>query len=317
MACILITGVSGYIGQKLVAQLAQSQHQLFGTDKRQPTRIPEGVTFCAFDIRDRRLIELIKTLQVEIIIHLAYLIPPYPFKPRVNYDINVNGTRNILEASKNASVQHIIYTSSSIVYGGSKEGKVFSEIDSVNAIDGFEYASHKIESENDVLKFQKEFPEKKITMFRPGPIMGPTTENCLTMAYQQKKMIVLKGTNSRIQFVHEDDVVGAICLAVEKSVGGVFNLGADETLGIADLFQQCGVQIQYAASFWFNLWYTAMKWLRISPFSEKFLHGVCDTSLVVDNSKTKSTLGYQFQYTSKQAFNAYVKHRQLTKTIAV
>jgi UDP-glucuronate 4-epimerase len=86
------------------------------------------------DIRNKEAVDLIfKGQKIDIVIHLAAMagVRSSIRYPQLYYDININGTLNLLEASKENGVQKFIFGSSSSVYGNNKKIP-FSEKDSVD-----------------------------------------------------------------------------------------------------------------------------------------------------------------------------------------
>ena len=105
---ILITGAAGYIGHQLGNRLAQDFH-VIGTDlrSRDDVRFPLQI----MDIRDHELGALMKQNGITHVVHLASILQASKDRAR-DFDIDVNGTRNVLHACIEAGVQHLTVTSS-------------------------------------------------------------------------------------------------------------------------------------------------------------------------------------------------------------
>src|SRR6218665_1770476 len=109
---ILITGAAGYLGSQLGERLARN-HEVFGVDIREGKgAFPVAV----MDVRDPSLLNVLREKAITHVVHLASILQPGPDRER-DYDIDVNGTRNVLEACIGAGVQHFTYTSSGAAYG--------------------------------------------------------------------------------------------------------------------------------------------------------------------------------------------------------
>jgi UDP-glucuronate 4-epimerase len=136
MDTILITGSSGFIGFHLSKLLLDSGYKVIGIDNMNnyyDTRIKESrlniliqkqnFIFHKIDLKDKVEIDtLFKKYQIDYVINLAaqagvrYSITnPYAY-----VDSNLIGFINILEACRNNPVKHLLYASSSSVYGGNK-----------------------------------------------------------------------------------------------------------------------------------------------------------------------------------------------------
>lgn len=133
---ILITGVAGFIGFHLSKRLLEQSYEVIGIDNLNDYYDPrlkearlellekyEGFKFHKVDLKDKIAVDnIFETCKPTHIINLAaqagvrYSIEnPYAY-----VDSNLVGFMNILEACRNYPVEHLLYASSSSVYGGNK-----------------------------------------------------------------------------------------------------------------------------------------------------------------------------------------------------
>lgn len=144
---ILVTGAAGFIGFHVAQRLLQDGHQVLGIDNFSPyydVRLKEarlaqirnepGFVFQRVDIADRVAVpRLFEEHRIERVIHLAAQagVRHSIDRPHEYVDANLVGFVNILEACRHHQVQHLVYASSSSVYG--QNSKVpFSVEDSVD-----------------------------------------------------------------------------------------------------------------------------------------------------------------------------------------
>lgn len=133
MSTILVTGAAGFIGMHLSVRLLEEGHTIIGLDnlnnyydiqlKRDRVDILnpyENFTFIEAGLEDQTAVESVfENHDIDIIVNLAaqagvrYSIE----NPRAYIDSNVVGFINILEAARHNDVKHVIYASSSSVYG--------------------------------------------------------------------------------------------------------------------------------------------------------------------------------------------------------
>lgn len=147
---VLVTGVAGFIGFHLTQKLLDRGVEVIGIDNLNDyydvslkegrlsqlaqNKHKENFEFIKMDLVDNVQIEsLFNNNNFEVVINLAaqagvrYSIE----NPRAYIDSNVVGFLNILEGCRNKKIKHLIYASSSSVYGANKK-MPFSEIDSVD-----------------------------------------------------------------------------------------------------------------------------------------------------------------------------------------
>lgn len=131
---VLVTGAAGFIGMHTAERLLAAGHQVTGIDNLDPyydvalkrarlerLRRHAGFTALEFDIADAALLgEVFTTTTFERVIHLAA-------QPGVRYSIthphayaqaNLVAFLNVLDACRHAHAPHLVYASSSSVYGG-------------------------------------------------------------------------------------------------------------------------------------------------------------------------------------------------------
>ena len=126
MGLFLVTGGAGFIGSNMVRFLLEKGEAVrvldnFETGKHENlTEVADKIEVIEGDIRDESVVrESVKGVQV--VYHLAALgsVPRSIDDPRTSNDVNVNGTFNMLEGSREAKVKRLIFASSSSVYGDS------------------------------------------------------------------------------------------------------------------------------------------------------------------------------------------------------
>ncbi len=130
---ILVTGSSGFIGYHLAARLLREGHQVVGLDnlnnyydvnlKKARTGLLQrepNFLFKKFNLIDeKKLTALFKRNKFEIVVHLAAQagVRHSIQQPRVYIDSNYIGFFNILENCRHRGIEHLIFASSSSVYG--------------------------------------------------------------------------------------------------------------------------------------------------------------------------------------------------------
>ncbi|MBD8004254.1 NAD-dependent epimerase [Bacillus norwichensis] len=143
---IIITGSAGFIGSHLSKRLLKEGHQVIGIDNINDYYDPQlkkdrlknlehnNFKFIQADLEDLETInQTFEKYEPEIVINLAAQAGVrYSLEnPHVYVNSNVVGFTNILEACRHYKVEHLIYASSSSVYGAN-ESKPFSTSDNID-----------------------------------------------------------------------------------------------------------------------------------------------------------------------------------------
>ncbi|MBI2633434.1 MAG: GDP-mannose 4,6-dehydratase, partial [Parcubacteria group bacterium] len=122
MKKILITGIEGFVGSHLTNFLLQKKNvRLYGIYINPLSEKKEKIVYYKCDIRDAvKLKKIINTIHPSIVFHLAAQISVSQSieNPQKTMDINVNGTLNLLEATKKYKPK-ILLVSSSEIYASS------------------------------------------------------------------------------------------------------------------------------------------------------------------------------------------------------
>ena len=147
MARVLVTGAAGFIGFHVTQRLLARGDDVMGLDNLNPYYDPalkrarltqlqgeSGFRFIELDLADRAgIATLFKTDQPEVVVHLAAQAGVrYSIENPVAYvDSNLTGFSNILEGCRYGAVKHLVYASSSSVYGANTKVP-FAESDNVD-----------------------------------------------------------------------------------------------------------------------------------------------------------------------------------------
>ena len=117
---ILVTGAAGQVGTDLISLLLAKGHTLAGFDlAKAPDALPAGVTWIQGDITiEEEVFEAAKSWRPEVVHHLAAILSATGEKiPFRAWRVNMDGTRNILEAARLFGVRQIVFTSTIAAFG--------------------------------------------------------------------------------------------------------------------------------------------------------------------------------------------------------
>ena len=122
---VLVTGGAGFIGSHLVERLVQDKHCVTVLDNllrgnKIPKRVQERITFIEGDVRDTKLVyESMKDM--DVVYHFAAVlgvdvVADFPVE---TMDVEIIGTRNVIEAMHAHGVKQLFYASTSGIYSHS------------------------------------------------------------------------------------------------------------------------------------------------------------------------------------------------------
>jgi nucleoside-diphosphate-sugar epimerase len=176
---------------------------------------------------------------VEVVHHLAALIPQRRADPETMRAVNVGGTKNVLDAARAAGVRRVVFLSSVEVFG--VPAIVPCPEDGPLAPLG-EYGRNKIAAE--ALCREAAAQGLEVVILRPPTIVGPGLEEPflvgLMAAIRDGRPVTLLGDGrNRFQFVHAEDVVSACLLAADHpaAVGEVFHIGSADVPPIREMVE--------------------------------------------------------------------------------
>ena len=248
---ILVTGADGFIGSHLVEGLLDKGCQVrafvfynsfnsWGWLDTFPVEKQKAIDIFAGDVRDPNGVrQAIKG--VDVVFHLAALIGiPFSYHSPDSYvDTNVKGTLNVLQACRDFSVERIIVTSTSEVYGTAQ----YIPIDEKHPLQGQSpYSASKIAADKITESFYRSFGAPVITA-RPFNTYGPRQSaravipTIITQLLVGKKEIHLGSLHPTRDLNFVTDICeGFTALArCDEAIGKEVNIGSGQEISIGDL----------------------------------------------------------------------------------
>ena len=263
MRKVLVTGAAGFIGSHLCRRLLDRGEQVIGVDNLNSYYSPqlkldrlkelhkiEGFQFHQVELADRAAVgELFDSEDYTVVYHLAAQAGVrYSLKnPHVYVESNLVAFMNVLEGCRNHGSPHLVYASSSSVYGGNTKIP-FSEEDPVENPVSL-YAATKRSNELTAAVYSQLFG-MQITGLRFFTVYGPWGRP--DMAIYRFVDAMLKGEpidvynhgRMRRDFTYIDDIVDGVVRASDASIAradedaGVhrlYNLGNNSPVELSDL----------------------------------------------------------------------------------
>ena len=220
---VLITGIAGGQGQLIARRLART-YALTGVDRSPWEDHPPEISVHVLDLRKRKTEDIFRTERPDAVVHHA-LIRHFRVDPRVRHEVNVLGTKLLLEYCVTHGVKRIVVLSSSYVYGALPDNPYYLDEEyPLNVSRTYPEVRDLAEVDTLCSAFLWRHPEIATTILRPVSILGPHVSSSMAQYLRQRYVPTIMGFDPMMQFIHQEDVAEAVALALQGGTHGVFNL---------------------------------------------------------------------------------------------
>jgi len=248
MSVSLVTGGAGFIGSHVAEHLLKLGHEVVVLDDLSggfADNVPEGATFIKGTIVDENLIDrLFGEYSFTYVYHLAAYAAEglSHFIKRFNYQNNLIGSVNLINAAVNYDVKCFVFASSVAVYGAGQAPMT----EKMTPVPEDSYGIAKLAVEQE-LKVSHEMFGLDHIIFRPHNVygerqnIGDRYRNVVGIFMNQllrgEPMTIFGDGNQMRAFTHISDIAPTIvaCVDYSSARNQIFNLGADEPCTVNDL----------------------------------------------------------------------------------
>ena len=257
----LVTGGAGFIGSHLSELLIANGHNVIVVDNLKGGRLSNlkkikdhpSFSFCEIDIRDKG--QLASAFDgVDWVFHLAGLadIVPSIENPQDYYEVNANGTFNVLECARECGVKRFVYAASSSCYG---VPDCYPTSETAKISPQYPYALTKYLGEELVMHWAQVYGLPAISL-RLFNVYGPRSRTSGTYGavfgvflsqklHSKPYTVVGDGTQTR-DFTFVSDVADAFYTAAKSSLSGeIFNVGSSDHYSVNRLVELLGGDVVY------------------------------------------------------------------------
>ncbi len=301
---IFITGGAGFIGIHLCKKLLKLNHSVtvydnFSNSSQNnfSSKINEQVNLIEGNILDYSLLEHSMN-NYDAVIHLAAKISVSESvkNPHDTFDVNVNGTTNVLKSCAKNNISKIIATSTAAVYQNVSEQTILDESSSIGP--SSPYGESKLEMEKMITNFTHTSNVDTIILrlfnvygIGQSPEYAGVITKFLDCIENNNDLTVFGDGEQTRDFVYIDDVIDAIILSLNCTTSGIYNIASGDSISIINLahimIKQSGknLNLQFTSSRWGDIKFSsasilkAKKYLEIEPVFEisQGLQKLCDS----------------------------------------
>jgi UDP-glucose 4-epimerase len=220
---LLVTGIAGGQG-RLLARCVRDRFDIIGVDRVPWESHPRYVRMHVLDLRRRKLEDLFRTERPTAVVHLAF-VRHFEGSPRLRHEVNVSGTRQLLDYCASYGVRRLVVLSTSYVYGALPDNPCYMTEDAPLNVSRT-YPEVRDLAEVDALcgAFLWRYPQIKTSILRPVNTLGNSVHSAMGRYLKLAYVPTIVGFDPMLQFIHEDDLAEAVAVTLEKGIHGFFNV---------------------------------------------------------------------------------------------
>lgn len=233
---VLCTGAAGFLGQAVCVALKEAGHEAIGLDITKQTHTPR----IEADITKPLSKDLFGVVGLDAVVHMAAIAAPRTCDadPTLAYDVNVNGTHQVLKLAVESGAKKFVFMSSAHVYGISPR---YLPTDEQHPLHPQEtYTTTKILGEKLCELYHENYGLSYTTLrlfnaYGPGQLPGYFIPDMILKA--KAGGITLNGGETAKDFVYVDDVASAVLAAIETPYVGPVNIGSGLQMSLSAVAQ--------------------------------------------------------------------------------
>lgn len=305
---VLVTGAGGFIGSHLVEELLglnanvtafiryNSRNSIGSLEFLSKDQL-SSLTLKMGDLRDSDSVRN-ALRDIDIVFHLGAIISiPYSYvSPKETAETNFTGTANVLQSARDSSIEKLIHTSSSEIFGTAQ----YIPIDGKHPINPQSpYAASKAGADFLALSFHRSF-DLPVAILRPFNTYGPRQSaravipTIISQALMSNSIRLGSLNTTRDLTFVKDTVKGFIKLAESDIIGQVVNIGSNFEISINDLVKKISQLMSKDLS-------VIVEQERMRPPESEV------ERLRVDNSVAKSLIGWEPEYSLEKGLQKTIE----------
>ncbi len=240
---VLVTGISGKVGQQVALLLAEHAHEVVGIDRRPWRDAPEGMRIHQADIRKRAAEDVFRIEKPDAVIHMA-TVTHLTAQSEDRYRINLGGTKAVFDFCHRYGVKHAVFAGRHTYYGAAADSVLYhTEDEPPLALETFPELADLVAADLFAGTALWRYPEIATAVLRIVYTLGPSKSGTLAAFLRGRRVPSVLGHDPLFQFMHEADVARALVLALEKGLRGVYNVAGPQPMPLSSIVHHVGHQL--------------------------------------------------------------------------
>ena len=315
---ILLTGIGTFFGSRLAQTLEKDPavDLILALDTREPVLPLEQTEFVRADSSFSILERIVKATRVDTIVHTHLIVDSTKDSGRALHEVNVIGTLNLLAAAGAAgsTVRKVVLKSSTLGYGSNFEDPYFFRETMARTKAPRTRVERSLLEVGDVVRdFSEDNPHVTVTKLRFANVLGEHLDTPLARMLRLPVVPEVFGFDPRLQFVHEDDVTGALAYATRHDVPGIFNVAGDGTMPWSEVCSVVGKRRVPFPPVLTGLAAEPLRLLRVVDLPPEVLV-LLRYGRGVDTSAFREA-GFRYEYTTAGAVDSFARALRLQTTV--
>ena len=311
---VLLTGLSTFWGGRLAQCLERDAgvETIIGVDRTPPKVALERTEFVRVADSHSLIRRIVDAAEIDTVVDTRLVVDSIVTTPRLAHENNVIGTMNVLAACNgpDSPVRKVVFKSSAHYYGCEQDDPAFfTEEMTRRQAPRTSLERDIVEADSAVRDFAERKPGVTVTRLRFVNGLGPDLRTSWSRLFGLPAVPGILGFDPRLQFIHEDDIVGCLEHAIHHELPGAFNCAGDGVLALSEVAGllgkpfapvlpplATGVAAGVAGRLGIRLPAEVQRQMRFGR--------------AVDNRRFKAT-GYRYGYTTRETVQRLAEHQRL------
>lgn len=298
---VLVPGIGGRLGKLLAERLIELGHDVIGIDRRPFRDAPKGLEMHEVDIRKRGAEDVFRKVRPNAVIHMA-TVTHLVVQSEDRYRINLGGTRAVFEHSNTYGVEHVVFVGRHTYYGAAADSPLFhNEDEPPMGLSSFPELADLVAADLYAGSALWRYPSFTTSVLRMVYTLGPTGHGTLATFLRGKRVPTLLGFDPLFQFMHEQDVINALCTTLDKRPRGVFNVAGPQPVPLSMVIRETGRTNIPIPEMVFSMMLGRMGLPKLPTGALEHIK----YPVTVDGSAFKKATGFEHAIDEKGAMQAY------------